>query len=404
VLVPQSVARSMERRVIILAIGVSIVSVLPVYSVGALAGEILPRLGVREGWLGGAIATYYMAATVASVVGNRVVTRLGWLRSLVTTVALVIVMCMMIVVGPSSPGLLLAALAVTGAAHGSSHPAANHAIVHHVEERRRGFAFGLKQAAVPGATLAAGVALPLIVVPFGWKAMFGTLALLGLLVSAASIGLGGRGARSDRAAGLDAPARSELDRPVLALLVVGSALGAAASVSMGTFFVLHALEKGFTAAAAGLLLASGGIANVIVRVVLGWDADRRANGHIRRVGFMMITGGIGVVALTLARPLPLFAVSTVLAFGIGWGYNGLLHHGSMRIYGHVAARVTGILQAAQFSGAVVGPLVVGLVVQRFSYVVAWMGMAALLVVGGLFMLRFRSAFLAAASDVPDAVR
>lgn len=376
--------------VLVLALGATTVASLPVFLVGALAGEIILALDIRESAIGILVACFFTFSALSSTFAGRFVSRLGWLYSLVLTAALVVVAALPLFLLPPSLGLIVVSLVAGGLANGISHPAANLALVRSIDPGRLGIAFGLKQAAIPSATLLSGLALPLLAVPFGWRSAYLALAILcGLiLLNGASL------VRAVQRAEGSVRGRPEeaYDRTYLGYLVIGAGLGAAACNSLGAFLVLHALDVGVGPAAAGMLLATGSVTNILARLVLGWQADRRLSGHLQRVAMMMLVGAGGVILLAIADGIVMLAFGTLVAFGIGWGYNGLLHHGSMKLYGHAAASVTGKLQATQYVGAVVGPLSVGFVIERVGFLPAWLLVAALLMLGGLLLLRFRMLF------------
>jgi MFS family permease len=79
-------------------------------------------------------------------------------------------------------------LAIGGAANALAHPASNGFIVDQVAVQRRAFAFGLKQAAIPAATLAAGLSVPILALTVGWQwAYVGAAAGAVILVAALAI-------------------------------------------------------------------------------------------------------------------------------------------------------------------------------------------------------------------------
>ena len=376
--------------VIILALGATTVASLPVFLVGALAGEIIVALEVRESVIGVLVASFFTFSALSSFFAGRLVNRLGWLYSLLLTAALVLLAAVPLFILPPSIVLLVFSLLAGGFANGISHPAANLALIRSIDPGRLGIAFGLKQAAIPSATLLSGMALPLLAVPFGWQSAYLALGILSGLIVVNGMVL----VRAVQRAEGSVRGRPEeaYDRTHLWYLVAGAGLAAGACNSLGAFLVLHALDVGVGPTVAGVLLATGSVTNIAARLVLGWQADRRVSGHLHRVAMMMILGAAGVLMLAVADGIMLLAIGTVIAFGIGWGYNGLLHHGSMRLYGHAAASVTGVLQATQYVGAVVGPLVVGIVIERVSFFAAWLLVALGLVLGGVLLLRFRVLF------------
>ena len=70
-----------------------------------------------------------------------------------------------------------------GLANAVSHPAANLSLAREVPAGRQGLSFGIKQAAIPVATLLAGLAVPTIAVTLGWRWAFAGGAALALAVA-----------------------------------------------------------------------------------------------------------------------------------------------------------------------------------------------------------------------------
>ena len=78
---------------------------------------------------------------------------------------------------------LVACLVLGGLANAVAHPATHLSLARKVPANRQGFSFGIKQAAIPAATLLAGLAVPIIAVTFGWRWAFAGGAALALLLS-----------------------------------------------------------------------------------------------------------------------------------------------------------------------------------------------------------------------------
>ena len=69
--------RGSGRRAVLLAVAVATAGVLPGFLTGGLAVQIRGELGFGEGALGFAVAVFFAASALASVVSGRVVERLG---------------------------------------------------------------------------------------------------------------------------------------------------------------------------------------------------------------------------------------------------------------------------------------------------------------------------------------
>ncbi len=81
---------------------------------------------------------------------------------------------------------------------------------------------------------------------------------------------------------------------------------------------------------------------------------------------------------------------TVLAFGAGWGWAGLLNYSIVRSYPHAPAAATGMTQGAAYLGGVVGPTAFGLAGTHLSLAVAWWGAGIAVLIAALCTLLGRS--------------
>lgn len=367
-------------RAVVSASVVATIGVLPVFLLGALAVLIRADLAVTEGHMGVAVATFFGTAAVTSVHMGRLVEHLSAPRALA--------------LGASSSGLALAGLATTGSygtllawmaaagvATNLSQLGANLKLSGAVPAVRQGQAFGIKQAAIPGATLVAGVAVPTIALTVGWRWVFVVTAVTSLVV--AVVQLRGRdGRRTPRASKVGAPAR--LHRPSLAVLAAAAGFGTATATAMGAFLVEYTMTIDIDAGVAGWVLGIGGLSAILSRIAMGSLADRREGGNLLLTTGMMAIGAVAVAAFPHVTTVVPLAVLTVLAYAIGWGWAGLFNFAIVRRHRHAPAAATGITQIGVYAGGVTGPIVFGLIVTNLGYEVAWsVGGAAMLSAAGL---------------------
>ena len=377
-----------------IAIAGTSLSNLPVWLLTGLAPTIGVALGFGNVGLGSAIALFFGVAAMAALPAGTVVDRIGWRRG--TIVAGAFVGTSLNVMGlADSWATLIAGLLIGSLGFAFSQPCANLALAETVTARRQGTAFGLKQASLPLTTLVVGAALPLYLGPNGWRWAFASgvgLTVLFIAVVLHAI----RSRRPDRTA-LDKVAQRSAgttrtwlagSRPPAPLIVLasGSGFGSAATASLGGFLVVFSVSTGLTPADAGRLLVIGSVVCLVSRLLTGWIADRRGKRHLRVVALMMFGGSSGFACLALAdRPI-LVVIGTVLAFGVGWAWNGLYAFAVVRVYRSAAATATGVMQAAIGTGSAVGPLAFGMVVSVASYAVAWASVAVAMAVGGTLVL------------------
>jgi hypothetical protein len=110
-----------------------------------------------------------------------------------------------------------------------------------------GLAFGIKQAAIPLATLLAGAAVPVVALTVGWRWAYVMAAGLAVLVL---LGVPRGGAPH-----VPTPKPPPGERATLALAVLGagSGLGAGAANALGIFLVAAAVDRGIDPGTAGLV-------------------------------------------------------------------------------------------------------------------------------------------------------
>jgi MFS family permease len=358
-------------RPVLLAVAVATAGVLPAFLTGGLAVQMREEFGFGVAALGLAVAAFFVCSSLASAVMGRLVERIGSRRGMRLAAAGSAASLLGIALLAESWAGLVACLVLGGLANAVAHPATNLSLAREVPAGRQGLSFGVKQAAIPAATLLAGLAVPGIAVTLGWRWAFAGGAALALavafLVPAASESTLRQGGE-----------RREKDARVapLALLALGIGLGSTAATPLGAFIVESSVTAGLRVETAGLLLALGSAVNIVVRVAFGHLADRMSGGRLRLVAAML---GIGVVgfALLATGEGGLIVPGALLAFGAGWGWPGLFNFAVVKTSPGAPAAATGITQTGASGGAALGPLVFGLVAEVSSYDVAWLGSGAM---------------------------
>lgn len=347
------------------AAAVATVGVLPLFLTGALAVQIKDDLGFSASGLGLATAAFFGTGALMSAVGGRFCEALGPVRTMRLTVTTGAVAMAGIAILADSLPLLIGFLALGGLANAVAQPAANLYLARVVPAARQGLAFGVKQAAIPAAGLLGGLAVPLVAQTAGWRWAFGAGAMFALVLDV--VGPGRRGGHTfvrGRRGGDDTALRP------LFVLAVGAGFGAAGAGSLGVFLVSGGVEVGLSEAGAGSLLAASSVVGLVMRMWSGVRADRRGTRHLPVVATMMVLGVVGFAALA-SGGLVLFVVGAPIAFAAGWGWPGLFMLSIVRLNPGAPGAATGITQTGTSAGAVVGPLVFGLLVERQSYTVAW---------------------------------
>ena len=394
---------------------------------GALAVQLEASLHVGATAVGGAVSTFFGASALSSVRAGRLAERVGPFKVMLVAVGLALFALVGAGLVVTSYPALLGFLVVGGLSNGTMQPAVNLLLSRAVDEHRQGLAFGVKQAAIPTATLLSGLAVPALAVTAGWHAAYLAAACLVMLVGAVLV-LGGRplmpgpvtpGSATSTAAtsavpspGITGPTpagggsvassvdamvpdgKGEHDHPrararararsgasfdvrPLVFLAAAMTCAVAASNTLGSFVVPGAVHDGVAPGLAGLLLAAGSIVGLTARVGFGWRADRSgmtgrraADAHLATVATLIAVGALGFGALALGNVDLLFP-AVLVAYGGGWGYNGLFNLAVVRAYPETPARATGVTQVGTYVGGMVGPLGFGIVADHLGFDVGW---------------------------------
>jgi MFS family permease len=367
------------------AVAVTTVGVLPVYMVGVLWVQLRADLGFGTSLLGVLVACFFATSGVSALTAGLVVRRFG--TSPVVRLSALVGALSMLVIGVAAQYtvVLIGALVLAGWGNGIGQPASNDLIARAVATNRHGLAYGTKQAAIPLSTMIAGVAVPLIAIPLGWRPAFAIGAGLALLVMLTVPG----GARL-RPPGSAEPseAAGPFRRAPLVVLAAGLLLGAATGNALGSFFVATAVDGGIAPATAGVLAAVASGIGAAARIAMGWLADRVRAKWLLVVATQMGIGGLSYALLGTGVEV-LIAAGAVIGYCTGWAWAGLSTYSVARMHPGMAARATSITQGGMGAGAALGPLVFGLVAGASSYSVAWYGTAAVSVVAGAVIVQGR---------------
>lgn len=362
------------RGVLAIAIAATTVAALPTLLVGGLGILIRQELAFGEAELGAAVAASFASAAIVAAPAGRIAERLG--PRLTTRIGLGCGLVSMVGIGllATSWEALVFFLAVAGIGITTVQLGVNLLLARRVPGQRQGVAFGAKQAAVPFASLLAGIAVPAVGLTLGWRAAFLLAAMLVPVVAWRMIDVG-RPARPAGSRDGDAPSGP------LILLAVGVALASAGGNATPVFVVPSAVASGLAPGSAGLVLAGGSLVGIAVRVLGGWLGDRLGRGSLLLVVTLVSTGAVGYLGLAASEHPVLIAVSTALAFGGGWGWGGLILLAVSRTNPNAPGRAMGLVQVGPMAGAVLGPLAFGVLAERVAFSTAWVAMAILAVAG-----------------------
>lgn len=372
------------------AVAITTATVIPVFLLGALSVQIGAELGFDPAALGLVVSAYFGVSALVSLPVGKLVERIGSrLTSRIGLVGAAVVMLLTALFARDYAAVVV--LVLLGApTNVMGQLSTNLTLARAMPPGRLGLSFGVKQACVPLATLLAGLAVPAVGLTVGWRWAYvigAGLALAALLV--APHGSGRREGATDTSA--------ERATGALAVIGVAAGLGAASSTGLSIFLVASAVDSGVSPGLAGLVLTMGSVVAVVMRMLHGWLADRRRGGHVAVVAGSLILGAAGVVLLAVPGSVAL-VVGTVLGFGLGWSWPGLLQFAVVRLNPTAPAAATAIVQVGVYAGGCLGPVGFGLLATGLSFATAWVvaGVAMLVagagvLVGRLMLVRHRAA-------------
>lgn len=343
---------------------------MPTFFLSALAVLVRRDLGFPVDRLGVSVAVFFLFAALGSASVGPLVERLGGRRSLRAALAGSAI-ALTLLAATRTWWQLTAVLAFAGLAHAMLQIGANLLLARDVPEDRKGVAFGIKQSSVPITTMLAGVAVPTLGLTIGWRWTYVAAAALAVLVLAGQV-RGDRGRPPSPRRADPAASPRAFERRELVVLAAAAGLAAGPANGVGTFLVEYAVEIGIGVGRAGTLLAAVSALGLVARVSIGRAYDLRPDIDLGLVAALMLVGCGAFLAFPLAEAVParLWLLAT-LAFAGGWGWPGLYTVIVASRNAHAPAGATGIAQTGIFTGAVVGPLVLGQTIARVSWAAAW---------------------------------
>lgn len=356
-----------------------VVSGMPAFMTGAAGVLMRADIGFDEAGLGAAISVFFGASGLAAVPGGRLAERLGARYALFVGVLGNIGALLSIALFVDSLRGLLIVMFIGGSFNGLIQTATSLALARGVKSRQA-FMFGIKQSAIPAATLLAGLSVPAIGLTVGWRWAFAAGALLGLAVPLLvprdldpphrRVGPRRKGREGDAATA-----------PLLSL-AISTGFGTATGVAIGSFLVESAVAYDISVSTAGYLLAVGSVVGIMTRLSGGWLADRKSGIALLLVAGMMVLGAGGYFMLGMGSALALM-VGTVVAYSCGWGWTGLVIFAVVRLNPNAPAAATGIISMGQGIGAAIGPVLFGWLVTLTSFQTAWTAAAGSSLLAGV---------------------
>ena len=354
-----------------------VAAIMPAFFLGSLSVEIRSELGYGESAAGLVFASFFAASAVVSSRMGRWVDSVGPRVGLSAALAGTCLIEMAIALGARTLAALVALSAIAGICNATAQLGANVYIARNLPLQRQGIGFAVKQSAMPGAALIAGLLLPSVALTLGWRWVFAIGSALGV---AALIAVRVRVEPASQ------PAQNRehnlqrdtqrAPRGALVMLAVAAAFSTAAAITLGGFFVESTINSGVSPATAGYAFALGSLISILVRLLVGGYADRHSGNLLGVVAIMILLGSCTSLIFVFQTPAAHF-IGLPLAFGAGWAWPGLFNLSVVRASPGFPGRATGITQTGVYVGGAVGPVLFGFTAEHWSYSAAWVLAAVL---------------------------
>ena len=344
---------------------------LPCFIAGASVEQIRADFAFGDAALGISFALYWGMAAVASAPAARLVVRIGATPAIRIAAAVTAVTCTFAALVADSAAALCGVLLVAGVSIALATPAVNVILMGVIRPGRQATAFAVAQSSPALAILLAGIAVPALAEPIGWRPVY---ALAGALAIVAALGT----RTVDRVASANPAAAPGVVRHSvrpLILVMCGVTLGYSALGGLNAFLVAAGPDAGVSAGAAALTLSIGAGISIEFRIGLGVLADRSPHDPLPLAAALLTGGAGGYALLTVHEPMA-FVAGALLVLTFGWAWIALFAFSVVSRYAENIEAATGVMQTGVFAGGVLGPLAVGLIVEFASFTAAWGVLAA----------------------------
>jgi predicted MFS family arabinose efflux permease len=361
-------------------------SMLPVFLLGSAAPGIRADLRFDTGRLGVVVSAFWITMAVGGLFAGRLAHALGAVATTHLGVVTSVVALLGLSLAPSWMALIPFA-AVGGIGCAITTPAVDMALFEVVPVPRRGLAYGVKQASLPAASLLAGVCVPALVLTAGWRWAFaaGLAFAVSALIALPRRGVRARPASVSGSLSVSGEARTGLNDVIPVAVAVGLAMSGVSS--MGAFYVESAITSGESVRVAGFLLALGSVFGIAGRFLLSWRLEALSRPYAI-VALLIALGGAGAVAFAVRGHGVVLVAGTVVAFGAGWGWNGLLTQTVVTAHPEATARASAYIMVGAAVGGVAGPVTFGLAESHFGYRVAWSTCAVCFLLAAVLLFVF----------------
>ncbi|ANI14954.1 MFS transporter [Pseudomonas citronellolis] len=354
------------------------------YAIGILGPYLITDLEISRQQLGWLTTSTFGLAAILSPWAGALVQHIGTRTGLVSIFLLVGLSFSLMAILPGFGGLITALL-LCGIAQSLANPATNQAIAQGIPASRKAGVVGLKQSGVQASALLAGVALPPLVLMWGWRGALATWVPVALVMAAwvaRRVPVRPRAAQR-RSLHVYVP-NAWLSMLMAIQLCAGLALS-----SFMTFLGVYANQAGVSASATGAMVGCFGVMGILSRVLLTPIADRLKDETVL-LGTLFVLAALTLAVMRQANaqqhwPLWLGVIGMGLTVVASNAIAMSMLLRDERFGG--AATSAGMLSVGFFGGFAIGPPAFGwLLAHTQDFAAAWLSLIGVLIAGGILCL------------------
>lgn len=361
-------------------------------TLAVLAPVAQADVGVAASSIGIFSALIYATAALSALFGGTLIARRGAVR--VSQYCLLLTGTGLALCAFAHPVALVVGALVIGCGYGPITPAGSEILVARTPERVRNLVMSIRQSGVPVGGAIAGVAVPMLLLAFGWKAAVLAIAALSVLCAFGLEAVRGRYDRIRRDTALTPrPSFASLLRMVFSHAelrhgALASFVYAGIQVCMASYLVVFLTERAsLTLINAGFAFSAAMVSGVVGRVLWGIVADYIGSARIvlGTLGVVMALASFTISQVTPGWPLPAIVALCVVFGASAIGWNGVYVAEIIRIApaGNVAL-MTGASLAFTYFGVVIMPVLFWVIVAvSASYTIAFNAAGAVTLLAGL---------------------
>lgn len=333
------------------------------FVLGALAPYLVQDLDLSDLQIGSLTTTFFVVATVGSLIAGGITDRLGGKHTMLLLFA-VAALAFVVMGFAGSYAVLLLAVPLAGIAQALTNPTTNDLVAVHIPAQRRGVYIGLKQSGVQVAALVAGLLVPLLAHLVNWRvALFACTGIVLAALAAAQLGIPG----DVRPTVTSAETGSSRGHPDMWWLVAYGVITGVAYASVTAYLPLYAVrDLDMSELSAGQLLAVIGAVGVASR--LAWTRLIERADHRTVPVSLTAFAASAVLATALVALAPqagawmLWVAALIYGSTIG-AWTAIAMLAVVRRRGPWStARVSGIVVAGYYGGLLLSPVLFGLLV------------------------------------------